>query len=274
MDQRTEEKLAQSLTGKSITEIIPFLSYLLQDLWELGAIPGDIVQLIAFHQINTKNLKVLDLGCGKGAVSIELAKAFGFTVKGIDLLPEFIEYARQKAEEMKVSSLCQFVPGDMNLAVETEKDYDMVILGSVGSVLGGPLETLLKLKKVLKPERGYIILDDAYIRDPENDPVLKSGGDYYSYAHWLEAFDQAGLLLIGEKTTNEAELAQVNESNNLAIIKRARELKAKYPDKAQLFDDYIKNQQDECDDLAENILGVTWLLRTGEKMQQSRLKEG
>ena len=137
----------------------------------------------------------------------------------------------------------------------------MVILGSVGSVLGGPLETLLRLKKVLKPERGYIILDDAYIREPENDPVLKSGGDYYSYAHWLEAFDQAGLLLIEEKTADEAELAQINESNNLAIIKRARELKTKYPDKAQLFDDYIKDQQDECDDLTENITSATWVLQ-------------
>jgi ubiquinone/menaquinone biosynthesis C-methylase UbiE len=261
MDQKTEEKLAQSLTGNSTTEIIPYLPYLLQDLWELGAIPGDIIQLIAFHKINTKDLKVLDLGCGKGAVSIELAKAFGFTVKGIDLLPEFIEYARQKAEEMKVSSLCEFVTGDMNLAVETEKNYDMVILGSVGSVLGGPLETLLRLKKVIKPEGGYIILDDAYIREPENDPVLKSGGDYYSYAHWLEAFDQAGLLLIEEKTADEAELAQINESNNLAIIKRARELKTKYPDKAQLFDDYIKDQQDECDDLTENITSATWVLQ-------------
>lgn len=38
-----EEKLAKSLTAES-TELIPYLPYLLQDLWELGSSPKDIIE--------------------------------------------------------------------------------------------------------------------------------------------------------------------------------------------------------------------------------------
>jgi len=40
-----EEKLAKSLTGET-TELIPYLPYLLQDLWELGSDPKEIIGLI------------------------------------------------------------------------------------------------------------------------------------------------------------------------------------------------------------------------------------
>ncbi|WP_207706943.1 hypothetical protein [Alkalibaculum sporogenes] len=40
-----EEKLAKSLTAES-TELIPYLPYLLQDLWELGSSPKDIINMI------------------------------------------------------------------------------------------------------------------------------------------------------------------------------------------------------------------------------------
>ena len=42
-----EEKLAKSLTAESV-ELIPYLPYLLQDLWELGSSPKDMIHLIVF----------------------------------------------------------------------------------------------------------------------------------------------------------------------------------------------------------------------------------
>ena len=40
-----EEKLAKSLTAGSV-ELIPYLPYLLQDLWELGSSPKDMLEMI------------------------------------------------------------------------------------------------------------------------------------------------------------------------------------------------------------------------------------
>jgi hypothetical protein len=68
-----EDKLAYSL-GAQTTELIPYLPYLLQDLWELGGMPGDVCALLQPHVSMEKELRVLDLACGKGAVGISLAK--------------------------------------------------------------------------------------------------------------------------------------------------------------------------------------------------------
>ncbi len=130
-----EEKLAKSLTAESV-ELIPYLPYLLQDLWELGSSPKDMVHLISKNIIISEKTKVLDLACGKGAVSIKLAKELGCQVKGIDIMQDFIENAKKKAREFKVETLCEFIVGDINQYVEVEKGYDIVILGAVGEVLG------------------------------------------------------------------------------------------------------------------------------------------
>ena len=124
-----EEKLAKSLTAESV-ELIPYLPYLLQDLWELGSSPKDMVHLISKNIIISEKTKVLDLACGKGAVSIKLAKELGCQVKGIDIMKDFIENAKKKAREFKVETLCEFIVGDINQYVEVEKGYDIGKWGS------------------------------------------------------------------------------------------------------------------------------------------------
>ena len=60
--------------------------------------------------------------------------------------------------EISTENLCEFALGDINDAVKTERDYCCVILGAVGpGVLGGPAETLWKMKETIKPG-GYILL--------------------------------------------------------------------------------------------------------------------
>lgn len=247
-----EEKLAKSLTAET-TELIAYLPYLLQDLWELGSSPRDIEELILQHIRVSGKTKVLDLACGKGPVSVHLAKVFGCTVKGIDIIPEFITYAKKKAEEYSVEKLCEFSVGDINQSVLSERDYDIVILGAVGDVLGNSSETVLKLKGTVK-QGGYIFIDDAYSADG-------SGGRYPSRDQWLQVFNKAGVKLVAEKVVDENELVDINRSNQDCIIKRANELKAIYPEKAEMFEGYIQSQQAECDELESEITGATWLLQ-------------
>ncbi len=157
------EKLAKSLTAESV-ELIPYLPYLLLDLWELGSSPKVIIDMTQKNIQVSENTKVLDLACGKGAVSVQVAGAFGCMVKGIDIIPEFIDFAQKKAQEYGVENLCEFKVVDINEAVKVERDYDIVILGAVGDVLGTPEETIPKLKSTVKND-GYIFIDDAYGND-------------------------------------------------------------------------------------------------------------
>ncbi|HGL5504371.1 SAM-dependent methyltransferase [Clostridioides difficile] len=104
MNDTVKEKLAESLTS----DILPYLPYLLQDFWELGSSPEQMLQLFRKHIPFNEDTKVLDLACGKGAVSVKLAKELNIHIKGVDLIPEFIDYARRKAIEYKVDALCDF----------------------------------------------------------------------------------------------------------------------------------------------------------------------
>jgi 2-polyprenyl-3-methyl-5-hydroxy-6-metoxy-1,4-benzoquinol methylase len=95
-----EESVVIAMDG-SDKELFPFLPYILQDIWEIGADPGAIVKLIRKYFNNITEIKVLDLGCGKGAVSVKVSKKLGCTCYGIDAIPEFVEFAQQKATELK-----------------------------------------------------------------------------------------------------------------------------------------------------------------------------
>jgi ubiquinone/menaquinone biosynthesis C-methylase UbiE len=247
-----EEKLAKSLTAET-TELIPFLPYLLQDLWELGSSPKDIIEMTFKYIKSSNKTKVMDLACGKGAVSIQMAKVLGCKVKGIDMIPDFVIYAAEKSREYGVEQICEFVVGDINVAVEKETGYDIVIFGAAGNVLGSPEETLLKLKRVVR-RGGYIFIDDAYASDGADS-------DYLTRDQWLTIICRAGLKLIDEKFIDEDELSRINREQQALIARRATELAKENPNKESLFGDYIRSQLAECDEIENQISGVTMLLQ-------------
>jgi len=257
--KETEEKLACSLTAET-TELIPFLPYLLQDLWELGSNPRDMVKLIKKRMPISEHTKVLDIACGKGAVSIHIARELAVKVYGFDLMPDFIEYANNKARELNVGALCHFAVANANDVVNTEADYDCVIFGAAGNVLGNPSETLNNLRRTVK-QGGFILIDECYLpgdSDSGNDDVKYKNYEYLTHGQWLRLFADSGLELVEEAPAAEA---YDFDSDNKAIAARAAELTAKYPEKQEIFNQYLQSQLNECDDLENNLVGVTWMLR-------------
>lgn len=237
---------------------LQYLPYLLQDLWELGSNPDDIVSLLASNIPLSKETQILDLACGKGAVAITITKSLGIKVRGFDLMPEFIKYARQKAKEYSVDTLCRFETGDINETVTTEKNYDCVILGSAGSILGTPQKTLEKLKLTIKPD-GYVLIYDVYLLDTAHKEEVKlKEYRYLTYEQWLNMFRQAGMQLV-EALPNKR--ASENASNNKAIIHRARELTREHPEKKAVFEEFVAMQLMGSYDLEKSVAGTTWLLQ-------------
>lgn len=71
-----------------------------------------------------KSLKVLDIGCGTGRHSIELAKR-GYNVTGIDLSESQIERAREKAKQERAG--VDFLKGDAR-KLPFEDEFDLAIM--------------------------------------------------------------------------------------------------------------------------------------------------
>ncbi|MCL2082713.1 MAG: class I SAM-dependent methyltransferase [Oscillospiraceae bacterium] len=261
-NQTIQENLATSLTAET-TELLPFLPYLLQDFWELGSDPDAMTQLVKNHIPLSPKIKVLDLACGKGAVSVKIAQQLGVQVKGIDLLPEFIEVAKQKATEHNVSDLCEFIVGDVTQSIKTEKDYDVVIFGAAGIVLGSPPEMLCSLKTVIKPG-GFILIDEGYRPDDVGQSDVKCNSyQFLTERQWLALFKETGLELIetASDENNQTSASGDSKAGMAFITARANELIEKHPDKRAIFEEYVQGQQDEYDDIENTIACVTWILR-------------
>src|SRR5436309_16083945 len=74
----------------------------------------------------TKELKVLDLGCGDGTTALPAAK-LGADVLGVDIARNLVEAGNKRAAEYGFTN-CKFQEGDApNLEQLSEKAFDPVI---------------------------------------------------------------------------------------------------------------------------------------------------
>ncbi|MCL1971527.1 MAG: class I SAM-dependent methyltransferase [Endomicrobia bacterium] len=254
MDNFTKEKLAASMDAEN-ADVIKFLPYLMQDLWELGSFPADMITLLKNNTRIDGESKILDLCCGKGPASVQIAKFFKCRVKGIDIIPEFIEYAKQKAIENSVENLCTFAVENATESVLKESGYDCVILGGPGPIWGDYRKTLDGLKKPLKP-KGYIIIDECFA--PDNS--AKTYGQL-KLSEWADLLKEAKMDSVSVIEANRESIKNMNDFMMKYIPKRAKELSDKYPEHAEVINSYVKKQFDECEILEKNVICGTWLLR-------------
>jgi ubiquinone/menaquinone biosynthesis C-methylase UbiE len=105
--------------------------------------------------LNKPNLKILDVGCGPGTISVDLASRVpqGF-VYAIDPSAEVIEKARDHAKEKGVSNV-RFEVGDIfnwtGLEGVDEGAFDIVHAHQVLQHLQDPLGALKEMKRLTKP---------------------------------------------------------------------------------------------------------------------------
>ena len=132
MKENTSKSVADSLEVNE--KILTHMPYLLQDLWALGSSVEQIIKLLFDLNKSSEICRVLDLGCGKGALSVKIASKFGFEVTGIDAMKEFLSVAREKADEFNVADKCNFVENDILEFTKSPHDFDLVILASIGGV--------------------------------------------------------------------------------------------------------------------------------------------
>ncbi len=250
-----EECVVTAMDG-SDKELFPFFPFILQDPWEIGADPDAIIKLIRKHSSNHSNLKILDLGCGKGAVSVKVSKEFGCTCYGIDAIPEFIDFARQKAKEYNVDHLCNFEVGDIREKINGLAGYDIIILGAIGPVFGDYYTTLTTLSKCLS-KNGFFIIDDGYIDDNScfNHPLI------FKKNILLQQIDMSGMVLAENDIIKSEDIKKSDDYIFENLKKRCYELIERHPDKKNLFLDYIKKQEYENDVLENKIIGTTLIIK-------------
>ena len=237
------------------TALEPFIPFILEDLWELGSIPEYIIQLARKH-INPQKLnRVVDFGCGKGAVLIKLWQEMPFQGVGIDLVPEFVTSAQKYAEEWNCADSLTFEAADIRKRVTDFEELDLAIFGQDSEVLGNVTQALKQLKECVAND-GWMIVELACWKKP------KAGNeDLPSEEELFSQIEASGLKLVDKIVWDVAKLIEINRQNMCLIQYRLDQLTRKYPDQRELFNDYLKDQKEECRELEEEILCMSLILQ-------------
>lgn len=235
-----QESIAASMDAIDL-QILPYIPYILQDFLEIGTPADIIIETVRKHAKQYSEIQFLDLGCGKGAVSTELAATFGCSCLGIDGIQEFIDVAKKRAKERGVDTLCTFEAGDLRPIIASLSGFDIALLGSTGPIFGDYYSTLARVSKSLK-KNGLIILADGYIDDSSSftHPMMVKRQEL------LRQAGEAEVKLVDEIFSNEqGTIEELYDEEFEHLELRCRELMKRHPDKAHLFQDYISRQKEE-----------------------------
>lgn len=125
---------------------------------------------------------VLDMGCGPGFASYDLATIVGSDgrVVGIDKTEGFIRYAEQQASSRNLDQL-SFIHSDLNQLDLEENQFDAVYSRWVLSWVNNPEEVIEKVSRTIKPGGLFIFQEyldwstlGVYPRKEEVDIVISA----------------------------------------------------------------------------------------------------
>lgn len=161
------------------------------------------------------HMKVLDLGCGKAASSIFLAKEYGCQVWAVDNTVT-IEENRERVRSALVDSLVFPVQSDAR-ELPFEKDFfDLVIAVDSYMYYGSKQSYLPYVMEFIKPEGKIAIIDACFrteITNPESAPgylrrsLTTFWRKMHSVAWWKKLWQSSGKVKILEaKVLRESDL--------------------------------------------------------------------
>ncbi|MCK6562100.1 class I SAM-dependent methyltransferase [candidate division KSB1 bacterium] len=239
-------------------ELLPYLPELFADLWAIGSAPEIIVAWLRRLGLPPRSTRAIDLGCGKGAVAITLAKELNYQIFGFDFFEPFVLAARQKAQEPNVAELCTFTCADMRHALNSASNYDLAIYTAVGDVLGSVAQCVGRLREAIHPH-GYMIIDDGFRLT--NDPIAFPGYEYYaSHEETIHQLTAHGDKILQEKIFSVAEMKQVNQRNTAFITQSASAIVKSHPELADALSEFLEQERQECEILERDVACAMWLI--------------
>lgn len=239
-------------------EVVPFLPELMADRDGIGVSPNIIVRLLQSLELTPEFTRVLDLGCGKGVVACAVAEALRFSVVSVDALPEFVVAARRLAAERQLSNLCSFRCEDIRCTVDSEVDYDVVMLLAVGPIWGDMEKTMAAIRRCARPG-GYLIIADGF-RATETSATW---ANYADHRHTLAQLMAHGDVLLEEVLLSPEQMTGLRPSDITQIAQRAEKLAQLHPESADLLIQFVDSIGRAAERWQTEMKAAIWVLMKG-----------
>jgi SAM-dependent methyltransferase len=170
-----------------------------------------------------RGARVADIGCGHGASTVIMAKAFGASeFHGFDYHPESIERAREIAKQEGVADRVSF-------EVATAKDYpgtgyDLVCVFDCLHDMGDPIGASAHVLETLAPDGTWMIVE-PFAGDRLQDNLNPIGRVFYGASTMIctpASLDQEVGLALGAQA-GEGRLREVVTEGGFGSLRRATE---------------------------------------------------
>lgn len=239
-------------------DLVPFIPELLDGLWSLGVPTDVIVELLRPLNLPARLTKALDLGCGKGAVAIDLARELGFNVTGIDFYQPFIDEARLRAVEMGVGESCRFILGDIRETARKSADFDVVILVWVGRALGDLANSVNGLRRQVI-SGGYMVIAAGYLK--EGTSVDLGHGEHVGRGESLRQLTAHGDTILREATVPEDRIETFYIDYLNSLRRGGQKVSVEHPELKHRLLKHIEKQERMCAIMKAAIVPAVWLIR-------------
>lgn len=167
--------------------------------------PGDNVSTRRAYAMADElplNPRILDIGCGPGQQTLELAAVSGSRVVAVDLQRPFLQDLRSRALERGLGKQIAMVNASMAAPPFADQSFDLIWCEGAMYNLGFA-ETLATWKRVLRP-RGYVaVTEPCWLKPDAPEDVRTMFAEYAAMAFaddWLSVIANAGYETVGRFT--------------------------------------------------------------------------
>ncbi|MGB0952711.1 MAG: SAM-dependent methyltransferase [Planctomycetota bacterium] len=134
----------------------------------------------------TSDSRVLDIGCGKGRLLLDILQRFGGSGVGVDPHPEAIAAALVDAEERGLTQQVQFLQENFEAERHAAAPFDLTLCLGASQALGTLEEAIPQLHHLLAPQ-GLLLLADGYWQSTPSADYLSFLGCSESELHTFDA---------------------------------------------------------------------------------------
>ena len=135
----------------------------LKDIAEFKSLAGRLSQLAG------SGVPVLEIAPGPGYLSVELAKADGLSVTGLDISESFVKIAKEKARQENVQ--VDFRHGSASEMPFADESFQLIVCRAAFKNFSEPVRALNEMHRVLQPGGKAVIIDLR--RDVSRDAVAQ-----------------------------------------------------------------------------------------------------
>jgi ubiquinone/menaquinone biosynthesis C-methylase UbiE len=202
------------LTPSSIYELIAEVGF--KKYFHLGGLDATRA-LIDLCPINA-NSHVIDIGCASGKTACYLARRYGCSVIGVDILPGMVERAKERASAEDVTGKVDFMVGDAQKLPMGDDFFDVVLGEFITGLVNDKEAAVSEYIRVAKPS-GTIGLNEAtWLKTPPPQEIIgfldrTAGfkGELFTTEGWKDLLERSGIKKIRARTYKSESISDPKE---------------------------------------------------------------